>query len=234
MMTAFTTRLLTKQSDRTPEFTEYFSSIGCKGAVVLPDGSQVLTNSTTLLVYPSEFTGDTRTVYLIGEADFSVQKDPKRPFTVKTEQLDITALGTRFNVASYADDPTVSTALIEGSIRVTSRNDQQSHILTPGKQLSYNKESRTTRVAPVDLDDITAWQRNEMVFKSIEVEDILRMLERKYEITFQYRKGTFNHDKYNFRFRESSPLPEIMDIIQTVAGTFDYVIAGKVCYLEKR
>jgi len=224
---------LAKRSNHELILTEYFSSIGDKGTVILPDGSRVMTNSTTLLVYPDAFASDVRTVYLVGEANFSVQKDPKRPFIVKTDQLDITALGTQFNVKSYPDDPFVNTTLIEGSIQVKSKNKPDVRVLTPGEQLVYDKETRNIQVSVVDLEDVTAWQRDELVFKSIEIKDILRMLERKYEITFQYKSGTLNNDKYNFRFKENAPLDEIMDIIQTVANTFDYTIKDKVCYLSK-
>ncbi|MDR3142981.1 MAG: FecR domain-containing protein [Tannerellaceae bacterium] len=224
----------TGQTTGDQQLAEYFSSVGDKDSLLLPDGSRVMTNSTTLLVYPKEFNSKERIVYLIGEANFSVQKDTTRPFIVKTKYLNVTALGTQFNVKAYSDDPIVYTVLIEGSIRVESKEGQQSRILSPGEQLAYNKTKRDVQLTNVDLEEATAWQRGEIVFKSVEVGNILRMLERKYEITFQYKKGTFNSDKYNFRFKEDAPLTEIMDIIQTISGSFNYTIKDDICYLSKR
>ena len=34
--------------------------------------------------YPEAFKGDTRTVYLVGEANFKVKKDPEKPFIVRS------------------------------------------------------------------------------------------------------------------------------------------------------
>lgn len=40
----------------------------------LPDGTEVQMNSTATLLYPAQFNGETRSVYLIGEANFKVAK----------------------------------------------------------------------------------------------------------------------------------------------------------------
>ena len=66
--------------------------------VTLPDGTTAYLNSGTLLVYPQKFTGDLRSVYLIGEANFDVKKDKQHPFIVKTNHLKVKVLGTKFNV----------------------------------------------------------------------------------------------------------------------------------------
>ena len=45
------------------------------------------------LLYPEKFTGETRSVYLIGEANFKVKPDKKHPFIVKANDYQVTALG---------------------------------------------------------------------------------------------------------------------------------------------
>lgn len=45
--------------------------------ITLPDGTQVMINSRSTLLYPQRFTGDTRCVYLVGEADFKVKRDER-------------------------------------------------------------------------------------------------------------------------------------------------------------
>ena len=63
-------------------------------SLTLPDGTKVQLNSKSTLLYPQEFTGDSRSVFLLGEANFKVKPDKKRPFIVKSNDLQITALGT--------------------------------------------------------------------------------------------------------------------------------------------
>lgn len=43
--------------------------------LTLPDGTNVMLNSKSILLYPEKFTGETRSVYLIGEANFKVKPD---------------------------------------------------------------------------------------------------------------------------------------------------------------
>lgn len=66
---------------------------------ILLDGSTVTLNKTSTLSYSQKVFGNNRTVNLLeGEAYFQVKKDPKRPFIVQAEAVDITVLGTSFNV----------------------------------------------------------------------------------------------------------------------------------------
>ncbi|UVV59339.1 FecR family protein [Bacteroides thetaiotaomicron] len=89
-------------------------------------------NSGTLLVYPQKFTGDIRSVYLIGEANFDVKKDKQHPFIVKTNHLKVKVLGTKFNVHAYAEDEKTTTTLESGSVVVQKANNED--IITPHTQ----------------------------------------------------------------------------------------------------
>ena len=87
-------------------------------SLTLPDGTKVQLNSKSTRLYPQEVTGDSRSVFLLGEANFKVKPDKKRPFIVKSNDLQITALGTEFNVSAYPESQEIATTLISGSIRV--------------------------------------------------------------------------------------------------------------------
>ena len=83
------------------EYTQLSVPYGESKKITLSDGSIVAVNAGSTLIYPKDFTGDTRTVFLTGEANFSVAKNPNKPFIVRTKYIDIKALGTRFCVQSY-------------------------------------------------------------------------------------------------------------------------------------
>lgn len=61
-------------------FMERFVPSGKRERITLPDGSEVWLNSGTLLLYPSDFIGDKREIYLVGEGYFKVRKRPEQPF----------------------------------------------------------------------------------------------------------------------------------------------------------
>ena len=202
--------------------------------LTLPDGTYVMLNSKSILLYPEKFTGETRSVYLIGEANFKVKPDKKHPFIVKSDDFQVTALGTEFNVSAYPENQEISTALLSGSVLVEWGNLTQRTVLQPDEQLTYDKENRQFRVVHPDMADVTAWQRGELVFNEMTVEDIIRVLERKYNYTFVYSLNQLKKDRLSFRFKDKAPLAEVMDIIVDVAGNLKFKIEGDKCYITRK
>ena len=96
------------------EYTQLSVSYGEGKRITLSDGSIVAVNAGSTLIYPKDFTGDNRTVFLTGEANFCIAKNPNKPFIVKTKYIDIEALGTKFCVQSYPSDKYTKATLIEG------------------------------------------------------------------------------------------------------------------------
>ena len=84
--------LYIQSNEEHTELVEYYVPRGEQKQVTLPDGTTAYLNSGTLLVYPQKFTGDIRSVYLIGEANFDVKKDKQHPFIVKTNHLKVKVL----------------------------------------------------------------------------------------------------------------------------------------------
>ena len=125
--------------------------------MTLEDGSSVHMDARTRLKV--EYTDTRRLVHLVeGQSVFQVAKDSKRPFTVRTHLVDVTAIGTRFGVAI---EPGVTTTVSEGVVRVTP-HEQPNHPaavhLNAGEQLQVlaTEEDRVLRrfgfgSAPVDL-----------------------------------------------------------------------------------
>ncbi|WP_443939738.1 FecR family protein [Pedobacter sp. MW01-1-1] len=160
--------------------------------VILPDGSLVFLNAESSLKYPTSFVKKThREVSLVGEGYFEVAKDKAHPFIVKTAQQDVEVLGTHFNINSYANEPNIKTTLLEGSVQVSS--GQESKILTPGNQ-AINTNGNI-HLHPVDTELAVAWKNNNFVFDVLDIEQIMRMLERWYDVEIIYTdgipKGTF-------------------------------------------
>ena len=73
------------------DLIENYTPVADLRQVTLPDGTEVILNSKTTLLYPAQFKGDTRSVYLIGEADFKVKPDKEHPFIVKSNGFQVTA-----------------------------------------------------------------------------------------------------------------------------------------------
>jgi transmembrane sensor len=89
---------------------------GKRSDITLADGTRIWLNAGSQFSYPVNFNGKTREVYLAGEAFFEVKTDPEKPFYVITGDMKIRVTGTRFNVISYANDPTTQAVLLSGKV----------------------------------------------------------------------------------------------------------------------
>jgi len=160
--------------------------------VILPDGTLVFLNAESSLKYPTSFVKqDEREVSLTGEGYFEVAKDKAHPFIVKTEQQEVEVLGTHFNINSYTNEPGVKTTLLEGSVKISA--DQKTKILTPGNQ-AVNTNGNIN-ISKVDTELAVAWKNNNFVFDVLSIKEIMRMLERWYNVDVIYTdhipEGTF-------------------------------------------
>lgn len=221
--------IITNQSVSEVNYIENYSQVGKVNTIILPDGSVVETNSSTILVYPEDFGRKSRTLYLSGEANFQVVKNEKIPFVVKSKTFAVTALGTEFNVSSYPNDDFYKTTLIEGSIKIENPEKKIEQLLSVEDQFVYNNENSTYTIEKVILDDVTAWQRGELVFQGATIKEIIKVLERKYGVVFH--NNSKNTDAYNFRFQKDAPLSKVLNVMENVVGNFKYKLVEDICYI---
>lgn len=162
---------------------------GKTSEILLPDGTNVILNAGSRLVFPDKFGGKSREVFLSGEAFFDVRHDSNHPFVVQLNDLKITDLGTQFNVSAYLSDTRVETVLTEGKVTINRNNSgifDQATELIPGQMASYNKQTLQTEIHVVDVEDYTLWTDGIIKFESMELSRIVKKLERFYNIRFQF------------------------------------------------
>jgi len=165
----------------TDSFTTVSCPLGDKSSVVLPDSSRVWLNSGSKLTFSNNFKKGIRQVYLEGEAYFTVTKDKKNPFNVKTSGIEVEVIGTEFNLKAYPDEGQVSTTLINGCVKISSESRQT--ILKPNQKLIYDKNEG--KMALVELDDTapeTEWKDGRLVFRSESLAGLELKLERWFDV----------------------------------------------------
>jgi transmembrane sensor len=118
--------------------------------------------------------------------------------------------------------------LLEGKVRVVCGIEGEKYILHPGQQVSYLKNTGASYLTDANVEDVTAWQRGILVFRSVTVKDMMITLQRKYNITIQYNEARFNNDKYNFRFSEKATIQEVFAVMKEVIGGFEYTVENDV------
>ena len=194
-----------KKTDNKELVSEISTRHGSRTTVTLPDGSVVFLNVSSKLTYDYG-KEDSRQVVLEGEAFFDVFKDEQRPFIIHTKKMDITVLGTTFNVRAYEEDKTVETSLIQGKVEVTIKGEvPEKVILSPNQKIVlFNEETQQPKIVSVPvpanpdrevyrLEEVTmnphdslvaetAWKENCLVFNNERFADIALKMERWYDV----------------------------------------------------
>lgn len=154
--------------------------VGAEYKLILSDGTRVYMNAASEIRYPTVFSGDSREVYLKGEAYFEVEKDSRRRFMVKTGQMDIVVLGTAFNVNAYPDMDVCVATLASGRIRATCNGTD--YDLSPGNQIRQDRLTGEVKIQEVDTELYTCWKDGYYYFEACRLEDIMQTLSRWYGI----------------------------------------------------
>lgn len=156
--------------------------------LVLPDGSTAWLNASSSIRYPLHFSGP-REVSVSGEVFFEVKHNPAQPFRVHTSRQVIEVLGTTFNVKTYPDEEVTSTSLVSGSVRVHSTDDEREKaLLRPDFQAITIANSGHIQVKPVNIAKATAWKQGDFYFDGENIEEIMTLLSRWYDVDVVYGK----------------------------------------------
>ena len=190
-------------------FMEVKTAYGMQSSFYLPDGTEVWLNSGSKLRYPKSFTGnETRDIELQGEAFFSVTKDAKHPFIVKTRDIDIKVLGTEFNVTAYDDFKSMTVALESGKVSVLRNTaDKSKELLTlnPNEIMEYNREeNRFYHIQEKSLEKYTAWKRGVMMFYGDPAETVVHRLEKWYNVEIRLADPSIRQYKFTATFENES------------------------------
>lgn len=184
--------------------------VGGKFQLNLADGSKVWLNSASSLRFPVFFAGDTREVELKGEAYFEVSKNEDKKFSVRSGNQTVEVLGTHFNINAYSDEPSITTTLIEGAVRVIELNSKKSQILKPGEQSKVDREIRIQRK---DTQAEVAWKDGYFYFENASIETVMRQLGRWYGITARYETELPEHH-FEGAIATNLTLLEVLEILQ--------------------
>lgn len=220
-----------RYSDNTVEWTESFVAGGQQKKIVLSDSSTVWLNSGSVLVYAKEFKGKERSIYLNGEAIFDVAKDPQRPFIVKTNYMEIEALGTVFNVEAYADSEYTIMTLEEGSVKV-SPDDKEPLILKPNQQIKYHNMTGATTRETVDATRVLQWKHGYINFQKASFDYIMQTLERRFDVIINYETNNFAGRSFNVKVLPDEDIVQVLEILKEMIPGLHYKIDGKIIYIH--
>lgn len=164
---------------------------GKMSRLTLADGTRVWVNANTRIVYPVEFTGKNREIYVDGEVYLDVAHNDKLPFVVKTRDMEVVVLGTTFNVSSYEGKDMHQVVLVEGSVRIQDPKGRSKTILEPDQM--FEMENGEARVKEVDVRKYISWKDGLYFFDREKLVNVAQRLSDYYgaRIICSERAGAF-------------------------------------------
>lgn len=194
--------------------------------VLLSDGTAVTLNSGSLLSYPETFRGDTRNVYLTGEATFEVAHDKNHPFIVSSQDFDVKVLGTVFNLSSYAEAESSSVVLVEGSVAI--RQGSQETLLAVNQKAEYSRNGGRLRVSGVNVSDYLNWNKGGITLMHADINEIIRILENRYDVDVFCNLSPHYRDAcITARFDDAVPVEEFLGVLEKLIPGMQYKAEGR-------
>lgn len=198
---------------------------GSKTKLYLPDGTLVWLNAGSKMSYAQDFGINERALNLTGEAYFEVTRNEHIPFKVHTNELDVKVLGTKFNFRNYQDDLEAKVCLLEGKVALNTQ--QKETILHPDQQALLDKKTGNLLISSTKAAYSAEWTNDRLYFDEALLPDIVKELERSYNIKITIADAALNSVRFygNFRRKEQS-IREIMDVLSST-DKMTYTIEGK-------
>lgn len=203
-------------------YNEFIVPPGVKSTLILNDGSKVMLNSGSSLRFIKNFEADKRIVHLKGEAYFEVSRDSLRPFSVITEEVATTAVGTAFNISAYSGED-LKVALVEGKVSVKyDQFDPLNIFLEKGELLKINSKSGGIDKDRFDDRLVLAWTKKKIIFQKVPLKEAIRILENWYGVKFIFQ-NTPNQDLMLYGVFQDETLENILDGL-SYSARFSYKI----------
>ncbi len=210
-------------------------TLGAQGRIDLTDGSEVFVRPGSSISYAEDFeAGDKRRVQMSGEAYFEVAADSVKQFIVETAKMNVTVLGTRFNVEASPDKEFTTVTLYQGKVNVsglTGKEGVTEVILQPGRKLVYNNLTGEYKI-----EDTAAllpdWIASRLTFRNAPYSEIFRTLEWFYGVKVELDGNLGEDMKLNFRITGQEDIETAMWLFRNVSREFTYEIDGSMVKIK--
>lgn len=199
---------------------------GSQTRLHLPDGTTVLLNSDSRITYAQDFGVNSREVTLQGEGYFEVAHNQKIPFYVKTEDVQVRVLGTKFNFRDYPEDGEVVVSLIEGKVALKNKIRQEADlVLMPDEQMVLDKKEKVMKKESMNAQAVLQWAEGCLSFDETPLLEVAKILERSYDVEIEFTEESLKELRFYGNFNRTKQ--GLNDILNALSAT------GKVHYMLK-
>ncbi len=206
------------------QFVEKETPLGSKYSFVLPDSSVVKLNAGSKLRYPERFEGNSRKVFLEGEAFFEIKRNVTKPFVISTREIETQVLGTSFNIRAYRAEAVNKVAVVSGLVKVITKNGLSS-LVDPEQMAVYKKGEKSLRTQLYDKKKEIGWKDNILYFDEIALRKVFSTLEVWYDVHIDVDNSILLNEPYSGEFHNET-LRNVLEGIGYTSG-FSFAIEEK-------
>lgn len=166
--------------DEITGFNQLIVPLGKKSILNLSDGTKIWVNSDSRLIYPVAFEKDSREIYIDGEMYIEVAEETNRTFTVRTKDMSVQVMGTKFNITAYEKDNEKGIVLVSGLVNIVLEKDKTITQLHPNQMYYYEKGE--SHIEQVNIQKHISWIEGYYYCEKESLGNILQRLSRHYGI----------------------------------------------------
>ena len=201
--------------------------------VTLDDGSVVWLRGNSVLKIPQSFSAVNRTVSLQGEAFFDIAKNAKSLFIVATDYVKVEVHGTSFNINVNAENKSVETVLVRGSVSLHTLNGKKILEMNPGERVAYSWDENTCFTDHVDVNVCATWRFNQLVFENTTLREIANQLSIKYNVNVNIESSRLAQRRFRCVINEDERLPDVLEQLCYLAP-ITYRIESSEIYISEK
>lgn len=210
------------------QYTTVESNPGMRTSFYLPDGTQVYLNSASSISYNSNYNDKNRSLNLNGEAYFKVKPNNKKPFIVSVfdQDMRIRVLGTEFNLRAYSKSKEIQTSLVSGKVQVLIRSPKGKENISdlmPSEKAIYKPNTGQLSIVKTNTNHETAWMEGKLIFKDLEMEQVLEKLSNFYDVDFNIIDKEIKTYRFTGTF-QNRQLVQILEYLK-MSSKIEYVIS---------
>jgi transmembrane sensor len=164
---------------------EYVTAAGERLSATLIDGTQLTLAPASRVRVAADYGRGTREIHLLGEAYFTVQHDPARPFIVHAGQARATDLGTQFDVRAYPGDDVASIVVVQGRVDVGPDRPAMDGLrttLAAGERALVDAVGRAGAAERVDATALTSWRDGRLAYHNVPLSTVVADLAHWYDL----------------------------------------------------
>lgn len=201
-----------------------------KKNVTLPDGSRVWVNAHSKLRFANGFERNRNIILDYGEAFFDVTRDSQHPFLVKVDGLQVSVLGTAFNIQSFQQLGEIKVAVTQGKVAVDDSLACHEKLL-PDQCLTYTRNTNRFRVTTIDPSKANDWKNGNIWLNNISLKELAVYIRNIYDYEVVFNSKDLEQCKNTINFSDKDQLKDVLELLK-IMNKVRYRIQNKTIYLD--